>query len=399
MTKTYCSKSWTDINIDFETRTLKHCCKAKTYPFPEKLTKEFISNSNLIQNRRQQSLDNIAHNDCVSCWNDYAKGQSAYRDWANRWQDSYVENHRNILNDDRHINYVEIKTDRTCDMSCIYCSSWSSSKVAQEQNEPYIDLTKENDYEVFKSWIQDYISRSDLTAEQLVFIFLGGEPTASERFYELVDFIENCAAASAKKIRLEICTNANSKRFLMDKIIARMDKSNLAWGIGISNESYGENAELIRHGLNWQRFSENFVKYISHPKTELIVMSPTANVFSLKSFHEYIDWVHEQFRQHAPTKQFTWYGNFTSWPDEMDIAHLPESYIKYIDLAEAAIARATGINYVYRENFQDYLNQMRRRIGSSYNPDYKKIAEEFLLKKQSYKKTDQLVKLLNNLDF
>jgi hypothetical protein len=270
--------------------------------------------------------------------------------------------------------------------------------VAQEQNEPYVDLTKENDYEVFKSWIQDYVGRTDLISDQLVFIFLGGEPTASERFYELVDFIENCAATSTKKIRLEICTNANSKRFLMDKIIARMDKSNLSWGIGISNESYGENAEFIRHGLNWQRFGENFVRYISHPKTELIVMSPTANVFSLKTFHEYIDWVHEQFRQHAPDKEFTWYGNFTSWPDEMDIAHLPESYIKYIDLAEAAIAKATDINYVYRENFQDYLNQMRRRIGSSHDANYKKIAEEFLLKKQSYKKTDQLVKLLNNLD-
>lgn len=398
MTKTYCSKSWTDINIDFETRSLKHCCKAKTYPFPETLTEQFISNSNFIQIRRQQSLENHAHADCVSCWNDYDKGQSAYRDWANRWNDSYIERNKNILNDDRHIHYVEIKTDRTCDMSCLYCSSWSSSKIAQEQNEPYVDLTNENDYSVFKSWIKQYLDRQDLESEQIVFIFLGGEPTASERFYELVNYIEDCAAGIDKKIRLEICTNANSKRFLMDKIIARMDSSSLSWGIGISNESFGETAELIRHGLSWQRFSENFVKYISHPKTELIVMSPTANVFSLKTFHQYIDWVHEQFRQHAPTKQFTWYGNFTSWPDEMDIAHLPIEYTKYIDLAEAAVARATDINYVYKDNFKDYLTQMRKRIGSAYKTDYKNIAEQFLLKKQSYKKTDKLVNLLNNLD-
>lgn len=398
MTKTYCSKSWTDINIDFESRTLKHCCKAVNYNFPDVLTKEFISNSSQIQDRRAQSLMNVAHSDCASCWNDYAKGNSAYRDWANRWKDSYVDFNRHTLNNDRHVSYVEIKTDRTCDMSCVYCSSWSSSKVAQEQNEPYKDLTKEHDYEVFKEWIHDYLTRSDITAEQIVFIFLGGEPTASERFYELVDYIESAAALTDKKIRLEICTNANSKRFLMDKIISKLDSSKLAWGIGISNESHGETAELIRHGLSWQRFSENFVKYISHSKTELIVMSPTANVFSLKTFHEYIDWVHEQFRQHAPHKQFTWYGNFTSWPDEMDIAYLPVEYTKYIDLAEQAIARATDINYVYRENFRDYLQQMRRRVGSAYSSEYKTIAEKFLLKKQQYKKTDQLVKLMNNLD-
>jgi hypothetical protein len=164
------------------------------------------------------------------------------------------------------------------------------------------------------------------------------------------------------------------------------------------NESFGKNAELIRHNLIWDRFSENFIKYIKHPKTELIVMSPTASMFNLKTFHEYIDWVHEQFRIHAPNKEFTWYGNFTSWPDEMDIAHLPIGYTKYIDLAEQAIAKATDINYVYKQNFVDYLTQMRRRIGSSYNHDYKETARQFLLKKQNYKKTDVLVDLLDNLD-
>jgi organic radical activating enzyme len=399
MTTTYCSKSWTDINIDFETRTIKHCCKATVYQFPEVLTEEFISNSAGIKERRQQSLSNIAHTDCQSCWGDYSKGNSAYRDWANRWTDEFVEtNKERIGHSDQYINYIEIKTDRICDMSCIYCSSWSSSKVSQEQNEPYEDKTKEHDYEVFKSWIKNFLHRDDLVSNQIVFIFLGGEPTASSRFYELVDYIEHATEGSGKKVRLEICTNANSKSFLMNKLIEKMDTSKLSWGIGISNESFGKSAELIRHNLMWDRFSENFIKYIKHPKTELIVLSPTASMFNLKTFHEYIDWVHEQFRIHAPNKEFTWYGNFTSWPDEMDIAHLPIGYTKYIDLAEQAIAKATDINYVYRENFADYLTQMRKRIGSSYNPDYKETARQFLLKKQNYKKTDVLVDLLDNLD-
>lgn len=397
--KTFCSKSWTDINIDFETRTIKHCCKAKTYDFPKVLTEDFISMSAGIQERRVQSLDNVAHADCISCWNDYDKGNSAYRDWANRWTVEFVEKNKNTIDSsDRYINYIEIKTDRTCDMSCIYCSSWSSSKVSQEQNEPYEDKTNENDYAVFKSWIKNYLHRTDLLSDQIVFIFLGGEPTASSRFYELVDFIEEAAEGSGKKVRLEICTNANSKSFLMNKLIDRMDRSKLSWGIGISNESYGRNAELIRHNLVWDRFGENLVKYITHPKTELIVMSPTASVFNLKTFHKYIDWVHELFRTHAPNKEFTWYGNFTSWPDELDIAHLPQDYVQYIELAEQAIARADGISYVYKENFVDYLKQMRNRIGTAYNPNYKKVAEEFLKEKQRYKKTEELVRLMDNLD-
>lgn len=396
MLKTFCSKNWTDINIDFESRTIKHCCKAMTYDFPEILTEEFISMSAGIRERRLESLQNIAHADCNSCWNDYDKGNSAYRDWANRWNEQQLVT---VDDSDEYINYIEIKTDRTCDMSCIYCSSWSSSKVAQEQNEPYEDKTNENDYMVFKSWIKNFLHRKDLKSNQIIFIFLGGEPTASSRFYELVDFIEEAAVGTDKKVRLEICTNANSKSFLMDKLIDRMDSSKLSWGIGISNESHGRDAELIRHNLVWERFGKNFVKYIQHPKTELIVMSPTANVFNLKSFHKYIDWVHEQFATYAPDKEFTWYGNFTSWPDEMDIAYLPKIYVKYIELAEAAIAKqSANAKYMYQDNFKNYLAQMKERIGTSYREDYKEYIKSFLEQKQQYKKITNLVELMDNLD-
>lgn len=396
MTKTFCSKSWTDINIDFETRTIKHCCKAVTYSFPETLTEEFISMSAGIKERRLQTLNNVAHKDCITCWNDYTKGNSAYRDWANRWAEEKLVG---VDDSDRYINYIEIKTDRICDMSCIYCSSWSSSKVAQEQNESYEDLTNENDYIVFKSWIKNFLHRDDLVSNQIVFIFLGGEPTASSRFYELVDFIEEAAEDTGKKVRLEICTNANSKSFLMNKLIERMDSSKLSWGIGISNESYKETAELIRDNLVWERFSNNFIKYIQHPKTELIVMSPTANIFNLKTFHKYINWVHEQFHDHAPNKEFTWYGNYTSWPDEMDIAYLPKQYVKYIELAEQEIEKQSlNTKYMYQDNFKDYLKQMKLRIGSSYKENYRQRAEEFLIVKQQYKKKNNLLYLMNNLD-
>jgi hypothetical protein len=400
MTTTYCSKSWTDINIDFESRTLRHCCKAQGHSFPDQLTEQFISLGDVVKERRQQSLNNVAHSDCNSCWNDYSKGNSAYRDWANRWDDVFIKNHKTILNDDdKFIHYIEIKPDRTCDLACIYCSATSSSKIAQEEGVIIEDATNEDDYTVFKSWLKNYILRKDIIAEQIVIIFLGGEPTASERFYDLVDYIEDIAKLTDKKIRLEICTNANSKKFLMDKVITRMDTSKLAWGIGVSNEAFGEDAEGIRHGLDWSRFGENFKRYIQHPKTELIVLSPTINIFNLKSFHLYITWVYEQFKLYAPEKEFTWYGNFISWPDEMDISHLPKEYVKYIELAEHAIFKETdNKKHVYKENFVTFIDTMKQRLAASYNPDYKQVAQEFLERKQLVKKTDKLIKLMDSLD-
>ena len=148
MHSTYCSKSWTDINIDFESRTLRHCCKAEGHEFPETLTEEFISMNTNIKERRQKSLDNLAHSDCITCWKDYSKGNSAYRDWANTWVDPVIElQENNFPNDtDRHIYYIEIKTDSTCDLACIYCSYSSSSKIAQEEGRVLENKTKEEDY-------------------------------------------------------------------------------------------------------------------------------------------------------------------------------------------------------------------------------------------------------------
>jgi len=396
---TYCSKNWTDINIDFESRTLRHCCKAKGHDFPEQLTEQFISLNDVIQTRRQQSLENIAHDDCSSCWKDYDNGLTAYRDWSNRWNDEFIKHHRQALSDDRYVNYIEIKTDRTCDLACIYCNGYSSSKIAQEEGMQIHDNTKEQDYDVFKAWIKNHIQRQDFTQDELIFLFLGGEPTASERFYELVDFIELSAKDSNKRIRLEICTNANSKKFLMDKLIAKMDTSKLSWGIGISNESYGEVAEFIRHGLDWNRYAENFKRYIQHPKTELIVLSPTVNIFNLKTFPEYITWVYEQFKTHAPEKKFTWHGNFINWPNEMDIANLPKEYIKYIEQAENVVAGySKDSNHVFKDGFLTFCETMKQRIGSAYKEDYKQIAQKFLEQKQTVKKTDKLIKLMENLD-
>lgn len=395
MKETHCSKSWTDININFELRAVSHCCKAVAHSFPDTLTEDFISKNQFITERRNQSLENIAHPDCSNCWNDYNKGNSAFREWANKW-DSYFIKQAN-LDQDSHVNYIEVRPDRTCDMSCIYCWSGSSSKIAQEEGITIEDNTKEEDYTVFKQWIKNHLARDDLKQKEIIFIFLGGEPTASERFYDLIDYIEQ--VSNDKTVRLEICTNANSKPFLMDKIITKMDTSKLKWGIGISNESFGNDAELIRYGLDWERFKHNFVRYIQHPRTELIVLSPTINVFNLKSFPEYIAWVYEQFKIHAPNKEFTWYGNFISWPNELDIALLPTAYRKYIEQAKQVVLDSVKeSNHVYTENFVTFLDNMIQRVGTAYNDNYKQLAKEYLEKKQVFKKTNRLIKLMDNLD-
>ena len=244
--KTQCSKSWTDVNIDFKNRLLRHCCKAEPYDFPDKPDIDFFDNSPQIQERRQHTANGIQHPDCNSCWRDINSGKSAYKDWMNKWDDNEFAT-KNLRNP--HVSYIDIELDNTCDLSCLYCSGVCSSKIAQEEGIVNVDNTRSFDIEQFKLWL---VKVAETNTNRTVINFLGGEPTASKLFYELLDVIHLISKQYPRfELQIEICTNCNSKKHLMDKLMSCIESSSIDWAISISNESYGSDSELIRYGLDW----------------------------------------------------------------------------------------------------------------------------------------------------
>lgn len=397
--KTYCSKSWTDININFYNRTLRHCCKSAEYLFPEQLTVDFINNSSRIQSRRTESLQGVAHADCASCWKSLAVTGSAYRDWMNVWDDQYVATHRERLNDSV-VKIIDIELDTTCDMSCVYCFADTSSKIAQEEGIEVKSKFNEQDYTVFKQWIAEYLSRTDHLHSDIVFNFLGGEPTASKRFYDLIEFIESAAVDSKLEVIIAICTNANTKPYLMNKLIEFIDRSKLTWSVSISNEGFGDSAELVRWGLDWTRFEENVKFYISHPKVPVISLSPSLNLLNLKTFPQYVEWIHTLFDQHSSdNKRLEWYGNYIEYPTELDIANLTADYVAYLNSVTGIIADyKSNKKYSNLTQFEQFIASMKQRIGTVKNPTHIQELTEFLDRKQRVKKTDRLSTLLKNIE-
>ena len=391
--KTQCSKSWTDINIDFKNRSLRHCCKSKTYDFPDNPSIDFFDNSPQIQERRQHTTNGIQHPDCNSCWREINSGKSAYKDWMNTWSDEEF-NTKNLRKP--YVNYIEIELDNTCDLSCVYCNAESSSKIAQEEGIVNVDNTRSSDIEQFKLWLEKIAIDNNDSNELIVINFLGGEPTASKLFYTLLDAIHVISKKYPNfKLQLEICTNCNSKKHLMDKLIDSVNSSSINWVISVSNESYGADAELIRYGLEWERFVDNLIRYMTHPKVVCINFAPTVNALNLKTFAEYIKFVQELLAKHAPTQYFGWVGNYVSNPVELDIKFLPAEYKQYMVEAANQIKLEKDNNlFGNYERFYKFLNEMDRRIASEFTPDYKQKLQEFIDYKQRVKKTDKLSRLI-----
>jgi len=379
---TACSKSWTDVNIDFKSGTLGHCCKSVYYDIPTKLTSDFFSNSELIQKRRQDTLDGKQHQDCKECWNEVNQGRKSYINYWNKW-----ENFDNVKADVPQIENIEIELDNTCDLSCLYCAAEQSSSIAKEEGIKIVDRTSKEQIEAFKHWLKSTIEASE---EILQLTFSGGEPTASKLFYELIEYI---GTLDTSKVKIDVITNGNSKPYLLKKLINAIENSTARWSITISNESYKEDSQLIRYGLDWNRFEENVKTYASTENIEHIHFGTTLSNVAVPTFPLYVKWIYETMKPY--TVEFSITGGIIMQPKEMDIAILPKHYKLYIEQALDIVNSYPESNCIRERSFFDYLDVVYERIGSNRKQDYKEIIEVFLEKKQNVKKTDTLMRLKN----
>lgn len=379
---TICSKSWTDVNINFKKRSMGHCCASVYHDLPDNLTPDFFDNNPGIQERRRDTLAGIQHPDCKSCWRDVNNGITPFKAWVNTWDDF-----SQVKPDEPQVDYIEIEIDNTCDLSCLYCSAEHSSKIAQEEGKLIHNKLKESDFEIYKQWFQKTVNNSK---KPMTIAFLGGEPTASKLFYEMVDFIESL---NAKNLKINVTTNANSKDRLFTKFLNTIENSSAEWVIHISNESYKDSSHLIRYGLDWDRFESNVRLYASQKNVSVILFDVAMNNLSLPTFPEYVEWVCNTMQDYD--KKFTILGSAVDRPRELDIAILPVSYKKYMQQAINILKERNPKNCIKHKSIFEFLGSLESRIGSNYQEDYQDILAAFLEQKQKYKKTDKLMRLIN----
>lgn len=396
MHRAYCSKSWTDINIDFQERTLRHCCKSKKYNFPDNLTQTFFNNSQQITQRRSDTLNNLFHDDCNFCWNNYRLGKNSYRDFMNVWTEEYIS--KNVI-DDSYLCNIEIKFDNTCDMSCLYCDAKSSSKISSEENIKIENNFKNQDYEIFKQWLTSYLMRDDLKSTNIFIIILGGEPTLSKKFFDFVKFIEEIKyKISHLNIQIGVITNANSNKFLINRFLQLIEQSNIKWFIIISNESIDQNSVHVRDGIIWQNFENNLIEYLSHKKIETISFLPSINALAVKTFPNYLEYINRLVLQYGHNKKILWNGNYIEYPTALDVSKLPIQYNDYIKQSKAIMRQYKDkINFIQFENFLNFLTFVEDRIGKEYNDNYKIDIQLFLENKSRIKNKKHLLQLINEL--
>ena len=249
-------------------------------------------------------------------------------------------------------------------MSCVYCFEDTSSRIAQEKNLPEAIKTKPQ--EVFIDSFVNFLI--NLTKTQEVSLsFSGGEVSYSKNFFLFVKKLLAIPELQDRKLYISVISNCNSLEKNQKKMIELIDSFPKNWGfnIAISNESFGEVAETVRYGLNWERFKKNYSEYVSHPKINFIVLSPAFSVFTVKHMYKYFEYMLEEAEKHKEKITISMYGNWIQSPKELDPARLPIEHRTYVRETKELFVQ---YKHLFKDNFDfsfNSLNVLENRIGTA----------------------------------
>ena len=325
MVSGWCSRSWTDINIDFTNNSVKHCCKALSEP----IINSYNNNPNILQ-RRKDSFNNIKNVQCKSCWDEYDNYGSAFRDYWNEWTS---------LDDfDDDWKYLQVKFDNICNLSCIYCNAVDSSRIAAEKDIKINNLYNDQSKRMFYQWIQEENINNKLIS------ILGGEPTISSNVLDFIEFLSKTKYNDM--INLNINTNGVTIGILKDRFFNLINNLPKSWifTIVISNESTTR-SPLIRYGLDTNIFWQNFEWYATSPNVNYVGLNPCLSKFSVKEIADYLERCCEIVSK--SNKNFWIHGNTIETPKELCISSLAKKYVDYIYDAKSII---TQYSYLFEKN-------------------------------------------------
>ena len=333
-----CSKSFTDINIDLGSKRIRHCCKAEDEDY-NKLNWYQINNTPGVVRRRNESIKGIKNPQCNYCW----KSNNAYKNIHNK----NIEIQQNW---DSMVNFIEIKFDNVCDLSCLYCNENDSSTIAKEKNiENPVLKYNEQDVDLVSSYVLSIAKTRQITINML-----GGEPTLSKGYHKFIqNLIEN--APNNKNIFLVTTSNGNMNKPVLKKIDSYIEKTNWNWIWGFSGESIDEVFNNIRFGCKWSNWVEN-VKYFDNKQSLILSFNPTINLLSVKTLPDYIE-----FLSKIKTPYYL-NGNYVTSPQALSIQKTPIAMKKYI--LEAKEKFKNNSNCVNKSEVEIWFDNLLKLVGT-----------------------------------
>lgn len=341
----FCLAKWTQVTMHLH-NGMTHSCH---HPSPHKVPLEELEtnptalhNTNYKKQIRKEMLENKKPQECNYCWS-IEKNSESFSDRVFKSSEDWSLKHFDEIettkwNSNYNPKYVEVSFSNTCNFKCSYCGPTFSSKWVEEieKHGGYPTVNNFNNLEWLKNSGQTPYKFSDhnpyveafwkwwpdLYTDLDTFRITGGEPLLSKDTWGVLEYIATTETPN-RNLNLSINSNLGVPSNLIERFIGLCEKI-INEGrvktliVFTSCDTYGEQAEYIRNGLDFKLFESNVELILSRlPKVTVNIMS-TFNAMSPFNYDKLIDKVFEWKQKYQNNERY--------W---VSAVQLDTSYLRY----------------------------------------------------------------------
>lgn len=353
-----CLAKWLQVTLHLQNGHTHSCHHPNTHKIPlDEIAQDpsALHNTKFKKSQRKLMMTGQRPEECHYCWNieDNAPvGADVFSDRIYKSTESWAgEQHYfdvMIKGWEKNINptYLEVSFSHACNFKCAYCSPHISSKWMEEieqhggypttlqynnlehtkhQNKMPIPLKDENPYvEAFWKWWPEVYPTLH------TFRITGGEPLMSKDTFKVLDYI-----IKNPNPNLELAINSNcvlpDKLFdkFLEKIKIIQDNNYVKkFTLFTSAEAYGNKAEYIRNGMEYDVWLSNCHKFLETiPNANFGIMS-TYNALSITSYTEFLkDVLILKLKYYNTNRWISLDVPYLDNPKWMSVRILPTDYI------------------------------------------------------------------------
>lgn len=283
---TFCFAPWTNIDIS-PVGDISPCCKFLTSTYDQKFnignrTVQDYRNSNFLQAVQQEFQLGQWPKGCTRCQiEEENKIKSKRQLDFERWQQHYTDYN---LEQDGFIT-ASIAFGNTCNLTCITCSPYSSSRWRHEYQTIYLKDIK--NFHFYKNnFVQDFVQ----SAPQLIHIDIpGGEPFLSgvaEQKTLLQHYIDT---DQARNIMLHYTTNVTT---WPDQGWWDLWQHFKEIDMQLSIDGVGKRYNYIRYPGDWNQIQPNIQRYLGCQKLPnfRLSVSHTVSAYNIYYLDEFFAW-------------------------------------------------------------------------------------------------------------
>ena len=357
-----CLAKWTQVTLQLQSGHNHSCHHQRTHKISKK---EIARNPSALHNtqykklRRREMLTGKRPEECDYCWG-VEDNSDRFSDRVFKSNESWSKPHFDeIVNQDwrQDFNprYVEVAFSNACNFKCSYCgppysSTWmneiknhgaypttdkfNSLDGLRAENKMPIPYKDENPYvEAFWKWWPE------LYRDLHTFRITGGEPMLAKDTWKVLDYIIDEPNPN-KDLNLAINSNLGIPDNLVDKMIEKLkrieDEDRVKeMVIFTSADTWGEQAEYIRNGLEFNRFWDNINKVLDSLVRVVLTFMSTYNALSVPNYTKLIDGVYDIKRKYGSQDRY-WNSavfldsSYLRFPQHQTVQVLPNKWNKTI---------------------------------------------------------------------